>query len=98
MYKVNINSRFYIILDGNVGIYVDTKKDEKMVIPVDSHTFPFPLPRRMSHISIPDKDGGEDLSCDSNLDNLLPSSGKGFVVHMVSLKSRSVIILRIILT
>jgi len=76
----NISSmsfRFYIILDGSVGIYLDTKKDEKTTISVDNHTFPLPLPRRMSQLSISDKDGGEDLTTDRNGDSLGPSSSKG---------------------
>lgn len=72
-----INFRFYIILDGSVGIYIDVKKDEKMIISADNYTFPLPLPRRMSQISTSDKDGSEDLSSDPNQDTFPPSSSKG---------------------
>lgn len=70
--------RFYIILDGSVGIYLDAKKDEKTIVSMDNLTFPLPPPRRMSQISISDKDGGDELSSDTNSVTLDPSSSKSF--------------------
>lgn len=59
-----------------MGIYLDVKKDEKIIVSADNHTFPLPLPRRMSQISTSDKDGGDDLSSQS--DNNGASSVKAF--------------------
>ncbi|KAH3718329.1 hypothetical protein DPMN_061132 [Dreissena polymorpha] len=60
-----VGDKFYIILDGTVSIYVDAKKDEKVLrtMTEDNVMFPLPPPRRMSvATAISDRDGGEDLT------------------------------------
>ncbi|WAQ93692.1 hypothetical protein MAR_006163 [Mya arenaria] len=64
----DVGDTFYIILNGNVSIYVDLKKDEKALksLSDDNPQFPLPPPGRRFSMStvISEHEGGEDLITD----------------------------------